>query len=368
MTQTDVISTQSCNKELFLHQLSTNAKDLVEGLVKQIRLGLQQYDDNHFEIARNIRFILYQREKKLKAILTAEIKDKEWQVRYAQLCGLLRAMLEQLNSQSENIDTEFSDLLHQLIATIHVYDENDLPDDLKTGQSCQQHFAALCDTNPNIFQLKLSDLETVEQNEFESKISKLLEGLQNKDDPISKQIRATVTAVHEEINDQCDQFKLNKPKKFKPEFAKYTKVLNIAASFIDQPIRGDVLDSIRIIRLRGMADLVNDQPSPPKKVVGAMLGLVAVAMIAMGIAVAVSVITPFSALALVIGTALMWKVSSLTVCGSAAIVSTLGSVGLFSSSMRYGASKEIKKLSNILAKENSEASRRRTYSGYIGSL
>lgn len=210
-----------------------------------------------------------------------------------------------------------------------------MPDELQTGQTTEFYQNDLMRQNPSLFSIQPAQLDLIEQEHYESELKYMQtriviqNELQNKIDSALKIMSAEV-----DVKKQKNEF---------IDYHFYNRVLTDLSKIVSQPH-----DKAAIQHLGTLAEVAAGTPQLGKKIAGALMAIVGLALIAASIACLVATFGG-SSLASGFGVALgLSLLQSQITLGISASLAALGGIGLsfwggvkFRERQRQGLSKEL---------------------------
>ncbi len=253
----------------FLNKLHTNPQPLILELKNKIIAAFQTYKDNHPQgLSPQVRICLIKIQERLNYLTldphTHSLND--FQTNYLHIHTLLKSMHDQIIAEGEN--REFSDLLNSLLEETHI--DTDLPDDLQTHKSFNEHYQHLQQLNPSLFMFSIEELTTFEQQYYQSQLNQL-QNRAFKENSLQKKINAALRIISEEVE-------AKKQKQELIDYHYYNQVLNDLAIIAIDPKANSTIQ-----HLNTLAQVSSGTPDLGKKIAGALLAVLGVVLIATSI-------------------------------------------------------------------------------------
>ncbi|ASQ46331.1 hypothetical protein [Legionella clemsonensis] len=340
------IKNHTVKAQHFLKILRENPVTLVQSLQEKILKKFFDYEYNHpAGLSPRVRICLLAIHAKLEQLCTPAVNpsrlypdleansSQSVQISYLRLCGFIWEMYWQVKHEERN--EEFTNLLIELINELHIDEDGDLPDDLRSGKTADAHFQEI--KNEGGF---LADLTNPALLMLESTIVKQkLHTLRNYLTP-QNSVHASMAYALQLIE---DEIALKKEENETIDYHFYTAVMDDFLRILNPQTHHEAVKY-----LGKLAEYASGTPSLGKKIGGALLMVAGLAILTasiVGLAATFGGSSFFSACGIALGLSLLqFEVAF----GSLFAISAVAGCGLtffgnqtFNQGKRQGLSQEL---------------------------
>lgn len=336
--------------EKFLSDLKDNPESLFRNFRCRIEKELRCYHKKHFDQEPVVRDVFIKLTEKLDAILESDInithgnyeqlylvenERKEWQIKYAILCGYLWDVLYELEFKNCQ-DAHFKDVLRSLLKETHIIEHGDLPDEFNTGSSTINQYETykIKYKDPELYKhYSDEELDHFELKEYENARTEFYK--------VAKDSYDKSTKLAQDIH--ADLQRPRKKNEEPPNISLYTRTLTLEKEILSMPPKDRPM-SEAALELADIADHISGKPSTCKKVLGGIVFFLGATVVGGSVLSAIGTFggsTPISGFGIAMGASLVTY--GLTLLGlGVGVTATIGGGMLFKSGMRHGISKDVK--------------------------
>lgn len=328
------LNLHSNNGQAFLHKLKTKPDELVKPLKRKLSQSFHDYDDKHLEgLSAQVRICLLSLKDRLAYLSPApeEAARHELQKNYLQVYALIQDM--QSKVEREGQDPQFNQLLKSLIEESHLGE--DLPDELATQQSMAEHYQSLIQQNQSLFALSETELTQLEQSQYQQ-LQKQLQATH----PANKSLATKITNAAKSLDEMLSTQQ-------KAGLAIDYRFYNLILIDLNK-IASNSQDNKALNHLNKLTNLAAGKPNVSKQLVGALITVLALALIAASIGCLVATFggSSFaSSFGMALGLSLLQSKITLGLSASfaslAGIGMTIWGLGKCQDGQRQGLSKEL---------------------------
>lgn len=296
------------------------------------------------ECQRNVAFpelnAIYQSARTIPGEINLENENREWQLRFAQLCGFIWYLRERYEYLNTDPNTEFVELLISLLQKMHIAKEGYLPVRLGLPFSVRDEFTKLRTDYFDVFSLTQVALQKLRKQDYQNALHQLQEYGKSGNGIHHLAANELAQAIEREVAATPS-----------PVYQPYTRALNQAYGLF-QNYEKNTWDEALYDRYIKNANQINGHPSTSKKVAGALLGVVGVLLVIGGatsiVLTAGTTAVPATCVA-VLGGMIIAKALALS---GLALSMSIGGWTLFHFGTRRGVSKKMINTSEVFSHQH----------------
>ncbi len=275
IAKNELIEQQIESANSFLNVLSNNPRALVMDLRDTLLTAVNAYEDKHM---RNqslaVRSSLHAIHNGLNFLINDAYDLSVQRQNYLRLCGFLADMYAQV--QRANKDDAFLDMLAEVINTTHIHPQEDLLDELGPQFNAMAWFRVIKKEHRRTFAITESELNSDEASQCQQTMDRLLDDSLTQTTYLQQSIRQCAQAIDFEL---CEKIRRNEP-------IDYHFYICLANTLMQ--LHHDSSNSRALERLLHMTDQATGASSFGKKLLGALMIVLGVAMIATSVLAFVS--------------------------------------------------------------------------------
>lgn len=284
--------------EEFLTTLNNNPTQLIVNLQQKI---LQKFSDYAYyhpaALSPRVRFCLFNIQWKLNLITpppTGQLYPSlpiHTQIRYLSLTAFVWEMYHQVEDEAQ--DEDFKNLLIELINKLHIPDNGDLPDSLRTGKGAYAHLHDIKTSNP--YDMSNENLYQYETDIFKYHLGNLKNYLRQQN-AVQISIARAVSLIEEEIS-------LKAQKNETIDYHFYTAAVSDFLQILSPQPNNNAIRHLGVL-----AEHASGTASLGKKIGGALLMVAGIALVAasiVGLAATFGGSSFFSAAGIALGLSLL---------------------------------------------------------------